>query len=325
MAIGLLLSVTLLWLAVRQTDLSQVRTALSEADKLWAGPFIAVLFAFYWLKSYRWMVILSPVTELRPYELFRIVMIGYAGTAVLPMQLGEIVRVYLANRQFGIPSATLLTSIALERLLDFLMVVALLGIVLMVSESVPDGLTSAGYVIALGCLVALSCFALAVSRPDSVMDLVRRLTVRMPANIRDNLVSHASKAIEGLHILGDYRRLARVTANSFVQWLLMGVCILISLHALDLDVPVSAALLVLVATIIGISLPTGPGYIGNIQIAFVIALQPFGVSASDAMAASIYYHVLAYVAVIVVGFFYLYRIGYRFTQVAKVSDAQLED
>lgn len=325
MAVGLLLSITLLWLAVRQTELAEIRAALRESDKIWAVPFIAVLFTFYWLKSHRWKIILSPIAELRSYELFRLVMIGYAGTAVLPMQLGEIVRVYLANKQFGIPSATLLTSIALERLLDFLMVVALLGVVLAASESVPDSLASAGYVIALGCLLALFCFALAVSRPESVMGLVRRSTARIPANIRDNLVTHASRAIEGLHILGDYRRLAQVIASSFIQWLLMGVCILFSLYALDLAVPVSAALLVLVATIIGISLPTGPGYVGNIQIAFVVALQPFDVSASDAMAASIYYHVLAYCAVIVVGFFYLYRFGYRFAQVARASGAQLDD
>ena len=128
--IGLTVASVFLWLAFRNANISEIVDNLKAADARFVAPFIIVLFLFYWLKSDRWRVLLSPVTTTTTRSLFPIVMIGYAGSAVLPMQLGEIVRTVIASRKLSIPVSTILASITVERLFDLLMVLLILGVVL---------------------------------------------------------------------------------------------------------------------------------------------------------------------------------------------------
>ena len=310
-------SATFLWLSLRNTDLAEIRLALLTADLVWIVPFLIVLLAFYWLKTRRWRDLLSRSRSLRTSELFPAVMIGYAGTAVLPMQMGELVRAYIVSRKQSISYATVLGSIGIERLFDFLAVLALLGFVLISGQNIPEIMKTAGYLVAAGCLAAIVMTVLLVMRPGVVLQLFRLFTRWLPDTIERQVLEQLQHFSESFQILRQPRILLAVASNSVLQWLLMGVCILFSLWAFDLSVPPSGAAMVLIATIIGISLPTSPGYIGNIQLAFTLALSAYGVSPADAVAASIYYHVLAYVTVVVVGFFFLHRYGYALGELRR--------
>ena len=318
---GIMFSCLFLWLALRKANIAEIGDALHSANKYWVVPVLFVLFAFYWLKSMRWRNLLTPVKRLKTSELFPIVMIGYGGTAILPMQMGELVRAYIASRRYSLSLALVLSSIGLERIFDLLTVLALLCFVLVTGEHIPDYLVSAGYVIGFGCLLVLALCMLFIKRTEAATRMVSVVFAWLPAALRQKVEQQVESIARGLQALGDPRLLSKIILNSIAQWLLMGCCILFSLWALDITVSLSAAVLVLLATVIGISLPTGPGYIGNIQLAFTIALQPFGISAGDAVAASIYYHITAYSAVVVVGFFFLHRYGYRLNQLAEESTA----
>ena len=57
------------------------------------------------------------------------------------------------------------------------------------------------------------------------------------------------------------------------------------------------------------TLPTSPGFIGSVQAAFVLALIPFEVGSEATVAASIYFHVLAYVSVVISGLVFLHKAG----------------
>lgn len=282
---------------------------------VFAAPFLLALFAFYWLKSARWRDLLSPARVMRTRDLFPIIMIGYAGTAILPMQMGELVRAYIAGKRYELPYSLVLSSIGMERIFDLLTILALLGLVLATGQSTPPVMIQAGYVIGIITLTGLLLALLLVLRPAPVFATVRVLTGWLPAGVTRFIVEQLEAAAQGLASVARPRLLLKITGNSMLQWALMGVCIWLSLLALDLSLPVSGVVLTLVATIIGISLPTSPGYVGNIQLAFVVALGPFGVSPSVAIAASIFYHVLAYLAVVIVGFYCAHRIGFGMSTV----------
>ncbi len=314
-ALGIAVSVLFLWLAFRNADPAAIRAALSAADFRLAVPFLLCLFAFYWLKSARWRWLLYTDADIPTRELFPIVMVGYAGTAVLPMQMGEFVRAYIAGKRYRLGYSQVLSSIAMERIFDLLTILALLGFVLATGQSTPDVLIKAGFVIAAITLFGLAVAIALVTRRDAVLGLLRRPLSILPERIGSFVLEQLEIAARGLESIRQPRLILRIAVNSILQWGLMGVCIWLSLLALDVQVPVSGVVLVLVATIVGISLPTSPGYVGNIQLAFVVALQAFGVGDDAAIAASVFYHVLAYVAVVVTGFFCLHRMGYAIADI----------
>ena len=258
---------------------------------------------------------LRPVRTLSAASLFPAVLIGYAWTAILPLQMGELVRAYVAGRQYQLPYSLVLSSIGLERIIDLLTIMILLGIALVVGEKLPDFAVKAGYVVTFISLMALAMASIFATRTQQSIAFATRLFSVLPDRIIASVEMHLASAARGVRSLVSPTLILRAIANSLMQWTLMGVCIWLSLIALDIEVPITGAIIVLVATIIGISLPTSPGYIGNIQLAFVVSLEAYGVSAEKAVASSIYYHFLAYVSVVSVGFACQYRLGYKAAEI----------
>jgi len=323
--LGLAASGLFLWLALHDADFATIGTTIATANPAMILPFLGCLFVFYWLKSSRWSLLLSPAAKLRTAELFPVVMIGYAGTAILPMQLGELVRTYIAARRHALPISLVLASIGVERVFDLLTILALLAVVLATGQAMPDALTKAGYAIAAVTIFALAVAAFFVLRQAQAFRLANSILRPLPDRIRHAVMSQVEVATRGLQSLARPRLVAQIAWNSLLQWGLMGLCIWLSLIAVAVEVPISAAALVLVATIIGISLPTGPGYIGNIQLAFVIALQPFGIPAAQAIAASVFYHVLAYISVLLAGAYCARRLGLGTAEIRKSAQQSTLD
>ena len=323
-AAGVLTSAVFLWFAFRDADFAAIGAALLSADATFAVPFLLSLFVFYWLKSSRWGLLLSPAGTFPARELFPMVMIGYAGTAVLPMQMGEFVRAYIASRRYTLRYSLVLSSIGMERIFDLLTILALLGAVLAFGQSTPDILIDAGYVIATITLLGLVMAIALATHTETVLSLCRWLLTPLPDGFRNAVVEQLEAAAEGLQSVTQPRLLLRIAFNSVLQWGLMGICIWCSLLALDIHIPLAGVVLVLVATIVGISLPTSPGYVGNIQLAFVVALQPFGIGAGEAIAASVFYHVLAYCAVVITGFGFLHKMGLGLGEIRQQAQASAD-
>ena len=80
-----------------------------------------------------------------------------------------------------------------------------------------------------------------------------------------------------------------VVVLSIAQWLLITACIYLSVRAVGIDQGPLVALIVLPLTVIGLTLPTAPAYIGTLQACFLVALHPLGVPQATALAASFVY------------------------------------
>ena len=76
----------------------------------------------------------------------------------------------------------------------------------------------------------------------------------------------------------------------------------------------------LAATVLAVSLPAAPGFFGTIQLAFVLALLPYGVSENDALAGSIIFHIISYSYVMISGVIALQLLNLRFTDLRREAD-----
>jgi hypothetical protein len=98
--------------------------------------------------------------RLRLGRAFRILNVSYLVNGVLPLRLGEVARVYLATR--AEPPVRLFTSastVIVERLLDLLAVLILLGAALAISPTLPAEYRTAGFA---GALTLSAGFAVLV-------------------------------------------------------------------------------------------------------------------------------------------------------------------
>jgi glycosyltransferase 2 family protein len=303
LAMGLMLGLLFAAIALRDVSWPELRHALLQAEWRWIGPFLAALFVFYWLKTLRWRQLLAPIVAVRTRELFAPVMIGYAGSALLPMQLGDLARTAIAARQLDRPVLAIFASIALERVFDLVGILCvLLAALALFHEQIPDVITTAGYVLAAAIAAAAVVIAAYVYFTAACVAAVRALTSRLSAALRDKILLQVSRGVEGFAAVRNPQVATGALLTTLLQWFMMWACVWMSLQAAQIALPMAAALVVLVLTVIGISLPSTPGYFGNIQLAYVLALKPFGIAPEAALAASLFFHAIAYPAVIIAGF-----------------------
>ena len=112
----------------RQADLSQVWREIREAQAWALALLLAITGLTYLLRAIRWQILLRPLGPTRLRVAFRTTVIGFAANTVLPARAGEIVRPYLLARSEGLSVPAAITTIILERLLDFVTVLVLFGV-----------------------------------------------------------------------------------------------------------------------------------------------------------------------------------------------------
>jgi len=316
--IGIALSALFLWIAVRDVDFDQVQAALAAADARWAVLVLAFLAGFCLAKAWRWSMLLGLPTAHGSAALTRAVLVGYAATSLLPLQLGEVVRAWAASKVVDRSLAPIVVSIALERVLDLFAVLAVLAGVLLLGGPLPTGLLRAGWTLGAASLVLLVALVIYVEFTEATLRWVARLATPLPARARAILLDQLRRGAHGAASLRSPSMCLWLGVSSLAQWALMAGCIAASCAALGLDVPFAAAASVLGLTIIGMSLPSGPGYVGSIQLAFTMGLAPFGIAPGPAIAASIFYHVLVCGSLIVAGLIALRRLGGTLRSIVSV-------
>jgi uncharacterized protein (TIRG00374 family) len=313
-----------MWLAVKDTDIQKIGRALSDSRAIFAVPVLAFLFSCHLAKSYRWKILVQPLRAARLRDVFKIVMLGFASNSVLPAQLGELVRMHLLGRHLKLRNSAVLATIILERMFDFLVVVLLLGAALVTSQDVSAELASVGYFVGgAGLALTLFCFMLTLWTSWFIR-AIDRVLFFVPARIRKAVVREATLAAEGLNALRNKRLLSASVLASIVQWFLMGTSIYISLLAVGISAPFAAVFVVVAFNVAGLSLPSTPGFFGTIELCFVLALRQYGVETENAVAAAIFWHLLAFTSTMAVSLVIVLWTGYSVREIDWLSDPNLK-
>lgn len=300
LVIGAALGALFLYLAVRRLDWGVFVAEISRAHPGQIALAVVCLFCFYGVKAERWKHLVAPFARASGRELQPAVVAGLAGNYLLP-HFGEIVRAVLAGRRFGAPPSAFLGSIAIERFFDFLSLLAIVLAVLVPLGGIDDDVRTASYAAAAFCVVLLAAVGVFLFRTEACIGFVRRMLSIFSRTVADRGAHNLHQARMGLSSAGSPWLLARIFGWSVLQWAAILGCIVFSLRAVDVPVALAGAVSVLLLNVIGLTLPSAPGHVGTIQLAFIAGLAPFGVAQEGAFAASVVYNVLMVVPTLLLG------------------------
>lgn len=279
----------LLGYALWHVDLAALGQVLAGADYRYALPFLITLTVFFWVKAWRWSLILEPLGRFSIAQVTPAMMIGFAANNVLPAHLGEIVRSFWFARRYQLRVSAVLVSQVLERILDVAAILLLyLLAVPWVESAAPAIRFSVWLVGALAAAMAVSIYFM-LCAPQLLFRLWRVLSSKLPEWIRSRGETLLGDVLQALSSVRSPARLLVLLANSLLQWSMMGACVWMSTAAMGVQIGPAVTVIVLTATVVAVTLPNAPGYVGALQAAFVFALHPFGVSSESAFAASVFY------------------------------------
>lgn len=291
----------LLGYSLWHVDLAALGEVLAGADYRYVAPFLVTLTVFFWIKAWRWALILEPLGRYSARQVTPAMMVGFAANNVLPAHLGEIVRSLWFARRYQLRVSAVLVSQVLERILDVLAMLLLYLLAVPWIESPPQAIRlSVWFVGALAAAMAVIIYLILAS-PQRLYFLWRVLSSKLPEWIQSRGETVLGDVLRALSSVHSPARLLKLTMNSLLQWSLMAVCVWMSMAAMGVTIGPAVTIIVLTATVIAATLPNAPGYVGALQAAFVFALQPFGVSSESAFAASVFYLVGNWLPITAVG------------------------
>lgn len=313
--LGVLLSLALLYWVLHGTRLSDILAHLREAR---IGPLLlAVLIATlcFVVRALRWRILLrtpegGPVSW---FALWHATAMGFMANNTLPFRLGEVLRSYAASRLGGVPLTTALSSVAVERALDLLTIVALLGLALLQAglptDTVIMGAQLGTLALRAGVLCALifaaALFVLLFPRPA---ERLVRVVVPFP-RLADRLVSLVEGLRQGLGVLRSPGRLLLAVLGSLAVWLVNAASFYVAFAAFGIQVDFAGALLLQAVVAFGVAAPSTPGYFGVFEFVVAASLALFGIPAAVGVAYGITYHITTFIPITLLGLYSLVRTG----------------
>ena len=331
-------AVTLLFLFffVRRVDLGEMGSILREANYLFLLPGIGFYFLALWFRTLRWKLILLPLAELSVPRLWPIMIIGYAANNVLPVRLGELVRVYLVGEHAGVSKSSTLGTIAVERVFDGMSLLLLIAAVspffslVGLFQELGERVHIPWLVLTLGLSVpffALSVVFIALALVPALAErVVARVLRYTPSVVRVRAEPIALSFLTGITVLRSPRLLATILALSIPVWLAEMAMYFVIGIGFGIDSSFSSwgllagAMIITTATSnLGTAFPSSGGGIGPFEFFSTETLIILGTGAATASAFAITLHVALMVPVTALGMIYLFSKQLSLFRMVRVS------
>ena len=248
-------TLSLLWDAVRQ---------VSAVDLV---VYVLLFSLMHVIRLYRWAVQLAAVGEPRVGLVMRAGAVGFAAIIVLPLRLGEFVRPWLVAQEGRASYGSAMGTAVVERVVDGLLVSVFLALGILLSPVEPSVVVQRSalavlvlFVTASGVLVA------AVQRPDwvdrVVVGTVERVSRRVAGRVRRFLVGFTA----GARSLASGGVLWRYVGLTLLFWFVNALSLWWWVRAFDYGLSLWGAFVVLSVLVIGLTIPSGPGFFGTFQL-----------------------------------------------------------
>jgi uncharacterized protein (TIRG00374 family) len=306
-SLGLILTLGTLYWLVKNLDLDQVLVGLGAADYRWVIAGLGAVLLTLIARVLRWQVLLysGPVTFAGT---LRAVVLGQLLNLILPARLGDVGRAYLISQDGKTYQAQALGTIALEKLWDLVILIALIAGLsfwqpLPAWIIVPARLTvAAGAMVLVGIISVLYFRPVLAERLNLLIHWFRLSNGRWSSPL-------LGRMLDGLGGLRRPRVMLIAAGWSLIAWLFGAVTNVALLKAFGLPPEAGIAILLLVVLQMGVALPAVPGHIGVFEALCLATLSLFGIEANVALGYGVTLHAVVLTPPILLGLWWFLRLG----------------
>ena len=334
--VSVALAVALLAFFLARVDLRDVARRIVQVAPLPFFLSVACALTAIPLRAWRWEILLRPVGKVDFGSSFAATCIGFAASTVLPARAGEVVRPVVLARRTPVPLSACVASVLFERAADLTTVLFLFLIYGLWPGMHPAFSGEAATVFASLRAIALASGAaaavfftaafVATGRREGARRLVARCTRWLPARFRAPAEEAFSSFLDGMRPVRHGPTLAATALLSVLLWTIVCGQVAFLFGAFRLPLGPAASILIVVATLIGLAIPT-PGGVGGFHKLCQVALTLFyGVDVDAATGLAIVYWFIAFTPVTVLGFWlFAARPGKKRGSLAALAEAAADD
>ena len=331
-AIGILLSVVLLWFLFRDTDWSALYAVLGRVEPGWLVLALTLSFSSSVAKVQRWSYVVRATHPATFRSMFSATQIGLLVNILVPARMGDVIRGFLLARLAKVSFARCLTLVALDRINDIFALVSVLLVTLVSFPSNTDIQFAAGafnndepFVVSsslirpatvsliLVLFSVILVFVLLYFQQSYVIRFLDRAAGVVSKTLADKLHAIFSNFAAGMHIFRSIIDLTKSVFFSLLTWGLVVLSLAALLRAFQLEFPWYAPFLML--SILGVftSVTITPGMVGQYHVPIVASLLMTvpSIDPNEAKAVAIVAHVVAIIPPVALGVYSMVREGLR--------------
>lgn len=314
-AIGAVVGLGCVALLLRQVDLKQSWNALGHLN----GPFLLVSAAAFFLnlplRAWRWQLIFPSSSRPRVWQCLTVLGIGNAANFLLPGRAGDIARcVLLGNEGSLVNSSRVLATLAVEKVLDGLALVAMVLFSIWALQP-PHWLQN---LVRLAILIFGSALVLLILlryKTPALIGFVRKLFRSAHlSSLEEKLGDLLTSFADGLCAVTTAPQMLTLLIITAAIWITEAGTIWGLAAALSLSVSLKSAVVATAVLGLGLMIPAAPGGLGTYELFGTEAFKLAGIAASSALALTVVIHAWVFVANVAAGICLLAVKGISLTQ-----------
>ena len=319
-AVIAVLSLSLLAWFLRGINFHELGRALGNAHAGLIAAAVLITLLTYTFRAWRWQALLAPIGGASFRNSFRITVIGFTATNLLPGRLGEVLRPYLISRSEPVSAPAAFATVLIERLLDLASVMLLFGVFVMTSTiDVGSEVKGAGLTAAVASLAGLVGLVFGAGRPDTLRRWADVVSGWLPSRLADIARRFAHTLIDGLAVMRRPRNLVVAVAMSLGLWLSIALGIWLASRALDLTMAFPSAFLIMMYLVVGVAVPV-PAGVGSFHFMYQLAATSvLGAGREQAAAAAIVLHAVSFVPISLLGLAFMAQDGLTLARLRGVE------
>ncbi len=281
---GLLISAFFLWYTFKDISFDHIR-ALRLAHPVWIVGILGFTLASYTLRCVRWTRMMRP-TGARFPVCARVLMTSLAANNILPLRIGDIMRVFTYAGDLGTTPSVILSTVILEKLLDIFI------LVLLFVTFMGRNVSQHSRIVAESLLAISSIGLLAILLGARTLEpFLRNFFTRFPQNPRLAKLEHwlllALDCIRQIGILGSLLLLAQ----SAVIWACEGMIFVSAARLIGLVTDRIGPWQAVSVANLSYLIPSSPGAIGTFEWAVKTSLVSHGAAEPQAALFGLALHV----------------------------------
>ena len=283
----------------RTIDWNAAWTSMRNASLPLLAAAILVNFLSVAVKGVRWWLFLRPIGIPSLPLAMRATIAGAGLNNVLVASGGDAARVVFVTRVSGVPSSTVLASMALEKLFDPIGFVIFLVFGVLVFD-LPEQfeawkIPAVALLVVIIALLAFFVYATRNTKPGA--ERRREQPTGAFGKVKAYLSSFAATAG---HLATGPRFLGALIL-SLAGWALQLVTFALAAAAAHVSIPIAGSLACLLAINVGLVLRATPGNVGFFQFAYALMAEQFGVGRDAAIAVSLLIQTLQILPITLLG------------------------
>jgi glycosyltransferase 2 family protein len=305
-ALSIFLASLFLYLTLSQISFKEIERAFQGADMTWVIAALAAFAVGYSCRIERWRVMLELGNPtLRWSTCSGPLLASIAANNILPFRAGDVLRSFAFNRKLNTTSGVVIATLLVERLLDFFVIVILLGVALALF-----GLDNSYFAeIGLKILIASALLILAVlffpRFFTSVFLQMGQLVSHVAPRFGNKILKEINRCLTTLQHLAKQNIMARLVSWSLMAWFAEGCVFWFAALALPSILAPLAAWIAFPVGTLATLIPSTPGYVGTFDFFTMQAMAALGNVTGAAAAYALLVHALLWLPPTLIGGVYL--------------------